>query len=110
MSGARGRPSSARYPTITVRHLDTGEAIAWSDGVFVGARGLVDLARLFADAATVLPLSPTGPFLPAGDSEPLAAAVAMLAACRDRGVIVGRCPVVDEALGGDDAGTSGAVH
>jgi len=76
--GKRGRPSSAKYPVVTAIHVDSGAAVAWSDGVFAGDVALVAAAREAARQAIPWALTATGPVVAAGDKNPLGAAAAML--------------------------------
>lgn len=82
---APGRPSSATHPTVAVRHLDTGQAVAWAEGEFSGD------GMLGHDARAILRAGESVRFghdrFPMTDG-PHGAAAAMLAACRGRGVIV----------------------
>ena len=91
-----GRPSTARFETVAVCHLDTDATVAWSDGQFGGDPILRDAARAIRDAAQPVTLGTTT--YPMTDG-PRGAAVAMLAACTGRGVIVTDPGILTE---GDD--------
>lgn len=82
---ARGRPSSARHPSVAVLHLDTGNAVAWSDGEFAGDEALVADARVIAKARTPVQI---GVFTATpSPEEPTGALVAMISACRGRAAV-----------------------
>lgn len=80
-----GRPSSAVHAVVTVRHRDTGHAVAWSDGTFGGDPELVSAARAIAAAPDRVLLGSRAYEM---DGTPAAAAAAMLAAACGRGVLV----------------------
>lgn len=86
MRGNMGRPSSARHATVVVRRDDTGQAVAWSDGEFAGDAALVRDARVLAEQQAEVDLG--GHVRTANATTPEGAAVAMLAACRGRGIVV----------------------
>lgn len=112
-----GRPTTADHPVVTVRHVDTGATIAWSDGHFAGDRNLTARARILAtltpdDNPNTVRIGMDN--LTAGFDTPEHAAAAMLAACGGRGIIIepdtlklptGGCVNVDDDvldLTGDD--------
>lgn len=95
-----GRPSSAAHPTVTVRHVDTGQVLAWSEGSFSGDGGLGEVARRIHLAGE--PVRIDREMLPMTDG-PQGAAAAMLAACKGRGMLVSG---LDALENGFEAGES----
>lgn len=87
MSSRRGRPSSAAHPTVAVTHLDTGKAIAWTDGLFAGDPDLVRSAEQLAAVALEVRVGARGQLVTTGSDSPLAAAATMLDVCGGRGII-----------------------
>lgn len=90
----RGRPSTGQYPVIRAYHIDTGDAIAWSDGVFAGNADLVKIARRVAESEETVGLTPTGPFVKAGADTPDRAAAAMLMARPGRMILLDTPPAL----------------
>lgn len=88
-----GRPSSARWPTVTVRHRDTGASVAWSDGEFGGDPELTEASREIATAGGSVVL---GPATFEVTDDPRGAAAVMLAACCGRGEILNDSSVLVE--------------
>lgn len=84
--GNPGRPSSAETETVVVRHMDTGDTIAWSDGYFASrSQPLKELARHLYSAEAEVSL---GAHLHRIKHNAQGAALAMIAACKGRGRIV----------------------
>lgn len=79
-----GRPPLQPLDQVTVRHLDTGRAVAWCNGVFSGDKDLARSARIIHEAGNPVSLGPES-YPMTDDSR--GAAAAMLAACCGRGVI-----------------------
>jgi len=79
-----GRPSSATHPTVVIRHLDTGDTVAWCDGEFAGSQTLTDAARAVWAAGGQVSLGRD--VYPITDG-PHGAAAVMLAVCKGRGMI-----------------------
>lgn len=79
-----GRPSLEPLDQVTVRHRDTGKAVAWCNGVFSGDKELAGAARTIHRAGIPVSLGPDE--YPMTD-DPRGAAAAILAACCGRGVI-----------------------
>lgn len=92
---AHGRPSTAQYPVITARHLDTGRAVAWSDGQFAGDPALTRDARIIATAELPVELGP-GAHFATNAGTPSGAACAMIAACRGRAELRNHTTAPDE--------------
>lgn len=82
-----GRPPITPTDVVTVRHIDTGHAVAWCNGEFSGDKELTDAARTIQEAGEPVDLGPMD--FPVTDDAPGAAA-AMLAACCGRGQVVDR--------------------
>lgn len=80
-----GRPPIQPLEQATVRHRDTGKAVAWCNGEFSGDKELVLAARTIHRAG--LPVS-LGPDEYPMSNDARGAAAAMLAACCGRGVVV----------------------
>lgn len=79
-----GRPPLEPLKQVTVRHMDTGKALAWCNGIFSGDTELVESARVIHEAGEPVSLGPeTYPMT----NDPRGAAAAMLAACCGRGEI-----------------------
>jgi len=72
-----GRPPNTVHGTFAGRHLDTGEVLSWSDGVFAGHRPFVVEANTLCDAGTPVDLTPDGPQLAADRDDPLAVMAVM---------------------------------
>lgn len=85
MANAPGRPSTAKYPTVTAQHRDTGQALAWSDGEFAGDPEYLEAVRDIHAAGDPVEL---GTVTYPVDDTPAGAAAAMLAAFCGRGVLV----------------------
>lgn len=100
MPNSPGRPSSATYATVTAVHIDTGQALAWSDGVFAGSHDHVKAARAIRAAGD--PVTLGSRTYPVDSDTPAAAAAVMLAAFCGRGRLVGKTAGVL----GDDEPTS----
>lgn len=81
-----GRPSNAKTETVVVRHMDTGETIAWSDGQFASASSPLKAIsrRLYADKVEVSLARRTYRV----EHNAQGAALVMLAACGGRGRII----------------------
>lgn len=79
-----GRPSLQPLDQVTVRHRDTGKAVAWCNGEFSGDKELVQAARTIHRAGLPVALGPDE-YPMSNDSR--GAAAAMLAACCGRGLI-----------------------
>lgn len=79
------RPSSATHPVVSVRHLDTGRAVAWCDGQFAGDPALATAADAIWWGHQPVRI---GRDLYPMTNGPHGALAAMLAACRGRGEIV----------------------
>lgn len=79
-----GRPPLEPLEQVTVRHLDTGKAVSWCNGVFSGDKDLAQAARLIHTAGDPVFLGPEE--YPMTD-DTQGAAAAMLAACTGRGII-----------------------
>lgn len=85
MKSKAGRPSSADYELVVVRDRDTGNTVAWSDGHFAGDGPLKRRARaVMSRGGSVLINEGAYPLT----DDARGAAIAMLFACRGRGVIV----------------------
>lgn len=80
-----GRPPLEPLEKVTVRHLDTGKAVAWVNGVFSGDKELVDASRVIHRAGDPVSIGPEE--YPMTD-DAKGAAAAMLAACCGRGIVV----------------------
>lgn len=85
MAANIGRPPLQPLDQVTVRHLDTGNTVAWCNGTFSGDPELTQASRAIYAAGDPVSLGPES-YPMTGDSR--GAAAAMLAACCGRGVIV----------------------
>lgn len=79
-----GRPPLEPLDQATVRHMDTGHAVAWCNGVFSGDKELVRASRIIHEAGEPVSL---GPVEYPVTNDVQGATVAMLAACCGRGVV-----------------------
>lgn len=83
MANRGGRPPlDPDALVVTVRHLDTGKAVAWCDGVFSGDKDLAEAARVLYDLPSPMPLGGDMVSTAAGPDGALAA---MMLACGERG-------------------------